>query len=252
MTLQRSREAEAFISAVHDVPHDAVSACSGWTAHEVAAHMAAGAAEVIRHLEPYLHGHPVPQTRGFEEREAPYRECEPARLCDCLDQNEREMRELITSVLDSDPEAVIPWTGRHMAVVKFVPHMRNEFAIHRWDIAGDDATSMELLSQPELTEHAVQVLGKMLLNKGSQGLSGKEDLVARLRSTGTTDVRLEVISGQAALNITDDQTDEPYIELDAAARTLILWGRRPSPPARIRSQLPTKDLAMVQNLLAGY
>lgn len=252
MTLQRSREAEAFISAIRGVPSDAVSACSGWTAHEVAAHMAAGAAEVIRHLEPHLQGYQVPQTRGFEEREAPYRQCEPAHLCDCLDQNERVMRELITSVLDSDPEAVIPWTGRHMAVAKFVPHMRNEFAIHRWDIAGDDATSMDLLSQAELTEHAVQVLGKMLLAKGSQRLSGKEDLVARLRTRGTADVRLEVASGQAALNITDDQADEPYIEMDAAARTLFLWGRRPSPPARIRSHLPVKDLEVVQSLLAGY
>ena len=33
------------------------------------------------------------------------------------------------------PGAVIPWTGRRMAVAKFIPHLRNEHALHRWDIA---------------------------------------------------------------------------------------------------------------------
>jgi hypothetical protein len=31
------------------------------------------AAEVSRHLEPFLHGDPVPPTRTFEEREPSYR-----------------------------------------------------------------------------------------------------------------------------------------------------------------------------------
>jgi hypothetical protein len=40
-----------------------VSACDGWTTHEIAAHVAGIAVEVIRHLEPYLQGDRVPQTR---------------------------------------------------------------------------------------------------------------------------------------------------------------------------------------------
>ena len=41
--------------------------------HEIATHVARIAVEVIRHLEPYLQGDPVPQTPSFEEREAPRR-----------------------------------------------------------------------------------------------------------------------------------------------------------------------------------
>jgi hypothetical protein len=46
---------------------------------------------------------------------------------------------------------VIPWTGRQMAVAKFIPHLRNEHALHRWDIAGDDYTSGELPGNMDLT-----------------------------------------------------------------------------------------------------
>ena len=37
--------------------------------------------------------------------------------------------------------------------------MRSEFALRRWDVAGDDEISLQLLSQPELTHHAIDVLG---------------------------------------------------------------------------------------------
>jgi hypothetical protein len=41
-----------------------MSACDGWTTHEIAAHVTGIAVEVIRHLEPYLNGDPVPRTRS--------------------------------------------------------------------------------------------------------------------------------------------------------------------------------------------
>jgi hypothetical protein len=68
--VKRSREADAFLTAIDQAAPEAVSACDGWTTHEIAAHVAGIAVEVIRHLEPYLQGDPVPQTRSFEEREA--------------------------------------------------------------------------------------------------------------------------------------------------------------------------------------
>jgi hypothetical protein len=69
--IERSREADAFLTAIDKTAPEAVSACAGWTSHEIAAHVAGIAVEVIRHLEPYLQGDPVPRTRSFEEREAP-------------------------------------------------------------------------------------------------------------------------------------------------------------------------------------
>jgi hypothetical protein len=67
----RSREATEFLAAVDRAAPDAVSACDGWTTHEIAAHVTGIAVEVIRHLEPSPQGDPVQKTRSFEEREAP-------------------------------------------------------------------------------------------------------------------------------------------------------------------------------------
>jgi DNA-binding CsgD family transcriptional regulator len=162
----RSREAAEFISTVDDVPPQAVSACEGWTTHEIAAHVTGIAVEVIRHLEPFLQGDPVPKTRSFEEREAPLQAMEHAELLRRLDTEETRMRRCVDDVLDRDPDAVIPWTGRHMAVAKFIPHLRNEHALHRWDLAGDDDTSRELLGALDLVDHSVGELGAILLVAG--------------------------------------------------------------------------------------
>lgn len=153
-----------------------------------------------------------------------------------LDVEEAKVRGIFGEVLVRDPEAVIPWTGRQMVVAKLVPHMRNEFAIHRWDIAGDDQQSAELLGQHELTEHAVTVLGEILVARGTKhDPGGGEDFHARLRAAGTPDVRLVVDSGQARLELAGDNADEPDVELDPAARALVIWGRRPAERGRFRA-----------------
>ena len=61
----RSAEAEAFFTAIEVTAPEVVSACDGWTAHEIAAHVTGNAVEIVRHLEPYLQGDPVPETRSF-------------------------------------------------------------------------------------------------------------------------------------------------------------------------------------------
>ncbi len=251
-TIERSYEAEAFLDARQHTAPEVVSACEGWTAHEVTAHLAAVCAEVTRHLQPYLRGEQVPATRSFEEREPPYRALDDAALLARLETEEAAMRAHIAQVLAADPDTVIPWTGRQMAVVKFLPHLRNEFAIHRWDFAGDDEMSSRLLAQPELTGHAVEVLGEILLRRGRQhDPAPDEDFHVRLRS-GDSDLRVVVQAGRAYLQQAGEQADEPYIELDPAARTLFIWGRRPGGTGRIRSHLSQPALARLQALLSGY
>jgi hypothetical protein len=164
----RSREAGAFIVTIDQTAPQAVSACQGWTTHEIAAHVTGIAVEVIRHLEPYLHGDPVPETRSFEEREAPLQAMEHSALLRRLDAEETRMRRLVDDVLDGEPDAVIPWTGRKMAVAKFIPHLRNEHALHRWDIAGDDDVSGVLLGDMDLVDHSVGELGAILLAAGRE------------------------------------------------------------------------------------
>jgi hypothetical protein len=250
---ERSREAEAFLDACRYTAPDTVSACAGWTAHEVTAHLAAAAAEITCHLVPYLAGDPVPVTRTFEEREPAYRALDHQALLRRLDDEERRMREVVAEVLAREPGAVIPWTGRQMAVAKFVPHMRNEFAIHRWDFMGDDDTSYQLLAQPELTEHAVGVLGEVLLRRGhAHDPRPGEDFDVRLRAEDTSDVRVRVHAGRAGLELADDHPAQPDVELDAAARTLVIWGRRPDERGRVRSHLTEPGLSRLHALLAGY
>jgi len=253
MTTTRSQEAEAFLDALQESDPKAVSACAGWTTHEVTAHLAGGAVEVTRHLRPYLQGDPVPSTQSFEVREAPFRAMDDAALRRRLEVEEEQMCSVIGQVLAKEPEAVIPWTGRQMGVAKFVPHMRSEFAIHRWDFAGDGEIGPRLLAQPELTEHAVGVLGRLLLLRGSQHDPGTgHDFAVRLRADGAQDVRVVVAAGQASLELTESDGDEDYAELDAAARILVLWGRRPDQRGRIRSRMPNDALTRLQVLLAGY
>ena len=122
--IERSREAIAFLDTIDRTAPNAVSACDGWTTHEIAAHVTGIAVEVVRHLTPYLQGDPVPATRGFEEREAPLQALEHAILLSRLDAEEQRMRSVVADVLDRDPNAVIPWTGRQMAVAKFIPRCR--------------------------------------------------------------------------------------------------------------------------------
>jgi hypothetical protein len=258
MTVPRSREAEAFLVTVDRAAPGAVSACAGWTTHEVAAHVAGIAVEVVRHLEPYLQGDPVPATRSFEEREAPLQALGHDALLTRLDAEEARMRAVVGDVLDREPDAVVPWTGRHMAVAKFVPHLRNEHALHRWDLAGDDDTGEHLLGDPELVGHSVDELGRILLRAGrGHDPDPDRDFAVRLRSAGQPDLRVLVEDGDAGLvwaadTDTDADADEPAVEVDAVARHLLIWGRRPDIRGRVRSGLARADLARLQSLLSGY
>jgi len=193
---------------------------------------------------------------SFEEREAPLQAMEHSALLARLDAEETRMRRVVDEVLDRDPDAVIPWTGRSMAVAKFIPHLRNEHALHRWDIAGDDDTSAELLGDLDLVGHSVGELGRILLVAGRQHDPDPDaDFRVRLRAEGQPDLRVVVSDGQASLAwATDeaDEADEAGVEMDAGARQLFIWGRRPDHRKRLRSQLSQPQLARPQTLLSGY
>jgi hypothetical protein len=253
--IPRSKEAEAFLATVEAVPAGAVSACEGWTTHEIAAHVTGIAVEVIRHLEPYLQGDAVPKTRSFEEREAPLQDMDHADLLQRLDREEQRMRDLVDAVLERDGEAVVPWTGREMAVAKFVPHLRNEHALHRWDLAGDDDLSAELLGDLGLVDHSVEELGRVLLVAGRKHDPDPDaDFRVTLRSAGQPDLQVLVEGGTARLAWADHEagSDNPFVELDSGARQLFIWGRRPDHRGRLHSHVSRPDLARLQMLLSGY
>ncbi|MFJ4584597.1 hypothetical protein [Streptomyces echinatus] len=101
----------------------------------------------------------------------------------------------------------------------FAEHMREELILHRWDLTGDDRTSVQSLTEPWMTEHSVVSVGRPLLEKGR---------------------RLATPEGPAA------------IESDAAVRVLLLWGRRPADPNRWHSSAGPETLLKVRALLGGY
>jgi hypothetical protein len=250
---ERSNEAEQFLATIEATDPQAVSACAGWTTHEIAAHVTGIAVEVNRHLEPYLAGDQVPTTRSFEEREAPLQRMDHGELLTRLDAEEQRMRGLVDDVLGREPDAIIPWTGRQMAVAKFIPHLRNEHALHRWDIAGDDDVSRQMLGNIDLVDHSVGELGRILLVAGrSHDPRPDSDFRVRLRSTDQPDLCVIVENGDATLAWAGDEADEPGIDIDAGARQLFIWGRRPDHRDRIRSRLSQPDLARLQALLSGY
>lgn len=251
--IDRSREAEAFLEAIGATNPDAVSSCDGWTTHEVAAHVTGIAVEVNRHLDPYLQGDPVPKTRRFEEREAPLQSIGHDDLIFRLEAEEERMRTLVMDVLEKNPDSVIPWTGRRMVVAKFIPHLRNEHALHRWDIVGDDEVSTTLLGQAELTEHSVEVLGQILLVAGrAHDPDPDADFCVRLHSDGERDLYALVLDGSAALSWDESASDQPSLVSDPAARLLFIWGRRPDGRGRLHSHLGQGQLARLQVLLSGY
>jgi uncharacterized protein (TIGR03083 family) len=66
-------EPPALAAALEHAEPSAPTACTGWTAHDIAAHLAAGAKEMADLIEEHLAGRPPRATQGYEARERPFR-----------------------------------------------------------------------------------------------------------------------------------------------------------------------------------
>jgi len=146
----------------------------------------------------------------------------------------------------------VAWTGWTMKVPWFAEHMREELVLHGWDITGDEA-AQERLGQRWMTEHSVMAVGSPLLARGATtlGLDGGDGLEARLRVAGTDDVVVTADADTTTIGL--DAAEGPAtLETDAAARVLLLWGRRPADPSRICSSVGPETLGRIRTLLSGY
>ncbi|GAA2379967.1 maleylpyruvate isomerase N-terminal domain-containing protein [Dactylosporangium salmoneum] len=247
------READAFFETLDSTPPDAVTACLGWTTHEMIAHIASGADAFADQIEAHLDGRPVPEFGAWEVREPPYRELSDAVLRRRLVASEQRMSAAFETMLAADAAAAVADIGWGLPIAELVTHMRQEFAIHRWDMIGDDEIGHTLLSRPVLLDHSVRLLSDSLFRLGlPRDPSPQTPLTVRLRCAGEPDLVVDVRDGAGTLALADPAGADHVIETDAAARLLILWGRRPTDPRRVRSALPPDDLARLQTLLAGY
>jgi len=252
-TITRPAETEALLAALQDVPPGALTACGEWTAHDIGAHLAGACEEVIRHLRAYVEDRPLTATRGFEEREASFRELSPARLLSALDRGEEMMRAEIGAILAREPDATLTWTRRQMRVDAFVTHLRSEYAIHRWDLIGDDDVSWSLLGKFELFKHAITAIGAgpMTARGVAAGAAQADPFAARLRSDGHPDLLVTCDANSVRLSLTEPE-GEATIVTDQAARLLTLWGRTPQPPSRVLASGPCAKAFRVRRLLSGY
>jgi hypothetical protein len=253
---ERFPEWNGFAAAVQARRPDAGTWCEAWTVRDVVIHQTGNAHELARVLGGHLSGEPV-ETRAFEEREAPYRAMNDTDLWDALIRQMTELGEVALAGDDLPADTDVAWTGRTMKVPWFAEHMREELVLHGWDMTGDDAVARAQLSEPWMTEHSVEAVGRPLLRRGAAelGLGVGDRVEARLRVAGddgrgddvivsagaeSTDIALGPIEGDATL------------ETDAAARVLLLWGRRPADPSRVCSRVGPAALGRVRTLLSGY
>jgi hypothetical protein len=246
----RFPEWQPFLDAVQRRGPDTGTWCEAWTVRDIVIHQAGNAEELARVLGGHLAGEPV-ATRQFEEREAPLRALNDADLWVALHRNMAHLNAVAEAADNVPADTDVAWTGRTMKAPWFAEHMREELVLHTWDITGDDATAQAQLAQPWMTTHSVQAVGKPLLVKGAKLLPPGERIEARLRVEAADDVVVRTDADSTTIELAD--IDGPAtLETDAAARVLLLWGRRPADPSRIVSRVGPGDLGRVRTLLSGY
>ncbi len=153
-------EVGALFTTLLATPPDRLTNCQGWTAHDLVAHLASGAAEEADLIESHLAGNTERTTRGFAEREEPYRALPDTELRDQLVANGARLTDALDA-LHGDKSGAVLFTGRRMSAADFAMHSRSECAIHRWDLVGRDDVGWHMLAQPKLTAHALTVLTQM-------------------------------------------------------------------------------------------
>jgi uncharacterized protein (TIGR03083 family) len=246
----RFPEWQPFVDAVQQRRPDAGTWCEAWTVRDIVAHQAGNAEELARVLGAHLEGEPV-GTRNFEEREGPLRALNNADLWNALLDRMATLNEVAVAAEGFPADTDVAWTGRTMKVPWFAEHMREELVLHGWDITGDDAAAQARLAEPWMTTHSVVAVGRPLLAKGAKELEPGERIEARLRVPDTDDVFLSADADHTTVGFAD-AVGPATLETDAAARVLLLWGRRPGDPARICSRAGAETLGRVRRLLSGY
>jgi uncharacterized protein (TIGR03083 family) len=248
MTMSQ-REGQALITALDGVAPSAATACAGWTAHHIVAHLAAGSKEIADLIEEKLAGRPPRPTRAFEDREPAFRALPEEELRAAWHSQIQRKTEAQNALAEVGGDSTFDFTGTALTVAQIVTHSRSEAAVHRWDITGTDDVSDELLAQPELTRHAVTVLNSMSVLKESAAtrIAHGHRLPLRivLRAPGQPDVVLAANDGRNArfeLVCEGTADGDAVVRIDAAHRLLILWGRRPSKrPVTIQADEAVSD-----------
>ena len=246
----RFPEFQPFVDAVQQRRPDAGTWCEAWTVRDIVVHQAGNAEELARVLGAHLEGESV-GTRSFEEREGPLRALNDSDLWDALHDRMATLNDVAAAADGVPADTDVAWTGRTMKVPWFAEHMREELVLHGWDITGDGPAAQARLAEPWMTTHSVVAVGHPLLAKGARTVRPGERIQARLRVPDADDVVITADAVQATIGMAAPG-GTATLETDAAARVLLIWGRRPGNPSRICSDAGPEILGQVRRLLSGY
>jgi hypothetical protein len=249
-------EGEALVAALAEVSPSTPTACVGWTAHNISAHFAAGTKEIADLIELKVNHNRQRPTLGFDEREAPFLALEDDDLERAMAVQGDRMQVAVSALADTDDPSFL-FTGRSFTVAQLATHNRSEATLHRWDILGDDDLSEQLLTQADLTRHAVGVLNTLPVLYEAPGWRAKLAGVTRglrivLRSPGTADIIYEHTPTGARFEIVEDgpTSGDAVVTTDVANRYLTIWGRR-SADRPLTVDTDTVSPAVVEAVLWG-
>lgn len=226
------RESRALMDSLSLVDPAASTACGEWNAHDLVAHLAAGAKEIADLIEDTLAGRPARPTQPFDKREAAFVALPDEQLRQALADESRRKVAATEALSVLGEGATFEFSGRSFTASQVETHSRSEAAIHRWDLIGDDEEGEVLLAQPELTCHAVDALNTLPILAEAPIVRARQASVSRLRivlrSPGQPDAVLAADADGARFESDESQTAEgdAVITTDAANRLLSLWGRR--------------------------
>jgi uncharacterized protein (TIGR03083 family) len=216
----------AFVETLQSIDPHQHTQCAGWTVHELTAHLAAGSAELADLIELELAAESPRPTRPFDEREAPYRALPSARLRRAFFEESLRAAVAVERLLDAEESRRVCFTGVLIDVQSLVLHIESELVLHRWDLIGDDATSITALSDPRYAAHAATTVADMTPNVFPQ--RGGQQRTIVLRAAGGPDIA--VTGGPTTtIRLAADGGAVPVVQCHPAARTLMLWGRWPGP-----------------------
>jgi Mycothiol maleylpyruvate isomerase N-terminal domain len=226
-------EMDALMAALEEAPASTRTACVGWTAHHISAHLAAGTKEIADLIELKVYRQQQRPTLGFTEREEPFLELEDPELKRAIATEGERMQAAVAALADTTDPA-FDFTGRSFTVAQLATHNRSEAALHRWDIVGDDDLSERLLTQEDLTRHAVDALNTLpLLYEAPRWRAKHADVTGSmrlvLRSPAAVDVVYEhTADGVAWFEFVEGATatGDALVSTDVANRYLSIWGRR--------------------------
>jgi hypothetical protein len=212
----------AFLTSLSQLQATAPTWCSGWSAHELAAHVAAAAEERANLIDDHLAGKPTRATRSWEVREPPLRAMPDGLLRERLAEHALRFE---SSVAALDPDDTIIYTGWAMTSERLRMHSHSEAVLHRWDLVGDDDISIRLLSDPAMVTHTVTAFTAIPALAEAQRWRQSSWLRQQviLRSGTPPDV---VVTPGKGLSLAADGRS-PVIELRPHELPLLLWGRCP-------------------------